>query len=426
MRTVPTLLLSVVAVPALLVACDRGSEPKPATTGESTSAPSTPATASAAPGVPAMQPNGPASLPQERSIGAPETVALFDVMPTGVAVSQEGRVFVNFPRWGDPIPMSVAEVKNGQPAAYPDATWNPAQPGDPATTFVGVQSVAMDAKNRLWALDTGTVNRGKVVAGGAKLVGVDLATNRPFATIAFGADVALPTSYLNDVRFDLRRGKAGFAYISDSSSTGPNAIVVVDLDSKKAWRRLQDHPSVKAAPGFLAIVEGGPLYQTGPAAPGRTAARQPFTAGVDGIEVSPDGKLVYYSPLASRHLYSVSADALSDPNVPDAQVAATVKDLGEKGASDGLLMASDGRLFVTEYEGGAILRRETDGTLTPVVHDTAMMWPDSMSLGGDGFLYFTVNQLDRMPILHDGKDQRQKPFVLMRVQVGAAPVRAGR
>src|ERR1043166_1710222 len=33
-------------------------------------------------------------------------------MPTGIAVSKTGRVFVNFPRWGDPVEFTVAELKN--------------------------------------------------------------------------------------------------------------------------------------------------------------------------------------------------------------------------------------------------------------------------------------------------------------------------
>jgi sugar lactone lactonase YvrE len=42
--------------------------------------------------------------------------------------------------------------------------------------------------------------------------------------ILFPADVALPATYLNDVRFDLRRGEAGTAFITDSSDSGPNGI----------------------------------------------------------------------------------------------------------------------------------------------------------------------------------------------------------
>jgi len=47
--------------------------------------------------------------------------------------------------------------------------------------------------------------------------------------ILFPQDVALPTTYLNDVRFDLRHGTDGVAYITDSADKGPNGIIVVDL-----------------------------------------------------------------------------------------------------------------------------------------------------------------------------------------------------
>ena len=41
--------------------------------------------------------------------GRSRTVATFNgPMPTGVAVSKTNRVFVNFPRWGDPVEFTVA------------------------------------------------------------------------------------------------------------------------------------------------------------------------------------------------------------------------------------------------------------------------------------------------------------------------------
>jgi hypothetical protein len=69
--------------------------------------------------------------------------------------------------------------------------------------------VAVDAKDRLWALDCGrpTVNGTQWLnAGGAKLVGWDLSkdTEEPFKTIVLPTNVAYPETVLNDVRFDLR------------------------------------------------------------------------------------------------------------------------------------------------------------------------------------------------------------------------------
>ena len=55
---------------------------------------------------------------------------------------------------------------------------------------------------------------------------------------------------------------------------------------------------------------------------------------------------------------------LADPNTPDDRVAATVKDLGDRGfASDGLEFDDRGRLYLTDYEHNAVLRRGADGSL---------------------------------------------------------------
>ena len=106
-----------------------------------------------------------------------------------------------------------------------------------------LQSVVVDPVNRLWILDTAAPSFSTPVRGGAKLVAVDLATDNVAKTIVLPSSAVLPTTYINDVRFDLRQGKAGVAYITDSSVRGPGAIIVVDLDSGDSWRKLSGHPS---------------------------------------------------------------------------------------------------------------------------------------------------------------------------------------
>jgi hypothetical protein len=54
---------------------------------------------------------------------------------------------------------------------------------------------------------------------------------------------------------------------------------------------------------------------------------------------------------------------------------------------------------------------------------TRALWPDTLAVAGDGFLYGTANQLHRQPRFHEGKDLRQKPYVLFRVRIDASPVR---
>ena len=49
-----------------------------------------------------------------------EPVAFSDAQWTGIAISQESRLFVNYPRWSANVPLSVAELKNGDPIPYPN------------------------------------------------------------------------------------------------------------------------------------------------------------------------------------------------------------------------------------------------------------------------------------------------------------------
>ena len=82
-----------------------------------------------------------------------ERVAAFDgAMPTGVTVAPNGRIFVNFPQWGDEAPFTVAELVDGKAVPYPDAATNRPDPANPAGHFISVQSVVADGANRLLAV----------------------------------------------------------------------------------------------------------------------------------------------------------------------------------------------------------------------------------------------------------------------------------
>jgi hypothetical protein len=50
------------------------------------------------------------------------------------------------------------------------------------------------------------------------------------------------------------------------------------------------------------------------------------------------------------------------------------------------------------------------------------LWPDTLALSNDGYLYFTANQLHRQPNFHQGEDLREKPYSLFRIPVDAQPV----
>jgi sugar lactone lactonase YvrE len=352
-----------------------------------------------------------------------EVVHTFDdgPMPTGVGVSRSGRIFVNYPKWGDDVPATVTEIRDGRAVPYPDERWNRPHSDDDLQALVSVQSIVVDPADRLWILDTGSPMFRPTRPGGPKLVCVDLDRDEVVRTITFPADVALPTTYLNDVRFDLRRGEAGIAYITDSADSGPNGIIVVDLASGRSWRALHEHPSTKAEPltQFRPVVEGRPFLE-------RPEEGEPrsVTMGADGIALSADGARLYYCPLASRRWYSAPTDLLADPDHDHEELAAAVVDEGDKGTgSDGLEADDAGRLYLTSFEHDAGLRRLPDGQYETVVHDPRLLWPDTMSIAADGHLYVTANQLHRQAKYQGGQDLRTYPYYLFRTRIGNGPVR---
>jgi len=340
-----------------------------------------------------------------------EIVASFEEpMPTGVTVADSGRVFVSFPRWGDDVPFTVAEIIDGKPVPYPNAEvnrWTPETAGD---TLVSVQSVIMDPDGYLWLLDTGSLAFAPFVDAGPKLVQVDLRTDSIIRIVRPSAAATTATTYLNDVRFDLSRGEAGFAYVTDSQREG--AIIVVDLATGDSWSRLRGHHSTHAEDGFRAVVQG--------------VVREGYVVGADGIALSADGERLWYCPLSSRRLYSVSTDLLRDRDLPEADVAADVRDHGDKAASDGLETDAEGAVYATAYEHSAVLKRDAAGAWSTVLHAPQALWPDTLALAADGNLYVSINQLPRTPLFNGGVDDSVPSHQIVRVPVGAAPVRLRR
>lgn len=363
------------------------------------------------------------TLPTDKPVGDLELVTLFySSMPIGVVVSKAGRIFISYPRLVDEVEFTVAELKqpsqnNGDPVPYPNAEIHQQDSAATEERLLCVQGMTLDARDRLWLLDHSKIQQNPVPPGGPKLVGIDLQSDRIFKKIIFPESVASAKSTLNDVRVDLRWGEQGMAFITDSSEAGPNGIVVVDIASGRSWRKLNDHPSTKPIPGFLPMVEGRPLMV-------RHSGQPPkhIHTGSDGIALSGDGKRLFYCPLASRHLYSVSIKALVDDRIPDSEVAATVIDYGEKGASGGMVSDAKNRLYVTNYENNSILRRLPDGTWETVAHDQHLLWPNCLFVARDGYLYFTVDQWNRNPTYHNGQDLREKPYALFRIRIDAQPV----
>ena len=313
-------------------------------------------------------------------------VASFKHQVTGVAVSKNGRIFVNFPRWSEDTAVSVAELKDGALVPFPDAEWNAWRNANKDQVsakdhWVCVQSVVADAQGNVWVLDPAAPAEGMIVPGGPKLVEIDLKSNKPGRSIPFSEAVAPKGSYLNDVRFS-PDGKT--AFVTDSGAQG--ALVVVDLTTGKARRVLDGDPSTQSDKTVTVTADGKPL-------------RRPDGRGIefaaDGIALSPDGATLYWQAIRGKTLYSIPTAALASGS--DAGLAAKVETVGENGPADGLLIGQhDGRMYVSSPQDNSIKVRDlgAKGAKPSVlITDSRLRWPDTFAEGPDGTMYITTSHI---------------------------------
>ena len=286
--------------------------------------------------------------PQEESAKLIE-VAQSEKLWTGLAVSREDRIFVNYPRWSPETTISVAEILEPDSfVPFPNTEWNRWESGlSTENHFICVQSVYIDDKNGLWILDPASPLLSGVVNNGAKLILFDLKNNQLIQKIFFDSNIAPQNSYLNDVRVDTERG---YAYITDS---GTGAIVVVNLKTSESRRVLYEHFSTKAE-DIILKVEGREIN---------------FKVNSDGLALSPNREYLYYQALTGRSLYRIYTQYLRDWSLTEQELSERVKLVTQSGASDAIAFAPDGNLYLTSIELNAIRRLTVQGKIETVIRD---------------------------------------------------------
>lgn len=307
-----------------------------------------------------------------------ERVATSPNQWTGIGVASSGRIYVNFPRWSEDVPISVGYLRDdGSVLPFPDAAWNSWEPGDGdfSSRFVAVQSVVAVGDD-VWVLDTGRPRFGTILPGAPRLIRFDEA-GRKLAEYPSGA-VVHPGSYLNDVRFSADGSRA---YITDSGAGG---LVVIDLDTGSAHRALDGHPSTMAA-GTRVVIDGTPWGSDD----------DPPEVHADGIALF--GEHLYYQALTARTLYRVPLDLL-ERDVSDETRAAAVEAVADVGPSDGLIAGPDGSIYLSSLEHNAVRVLRPEGAIEVVAQDPLIAWPDSFSFGPDGSLYVTTSRIHQGPV----------------------------
>lgn len=338
-----------------------------------------------------------------------ETVIdLGEYQAIGVAVSPKNRVFISFPKRGGKYDMGLAEIVHGKKVVFPDNSWNDNNL-DEDHHFLNVQDLVVDGANNLWVLDSKPASKGSIAglnAGGDtvghfKMLKIDLNTNKVVAVYHFnGLDKS--HSGLNDMRIDVDRQ---LAYLSDP---GRAAIVVLDLKTDQARTVLAKSKYTTADTNIVLTYDGHQM---------RNQQGKPFVSNVNGIALTRDYKYFYFKPINCNDLYRIDTKYLSNAKLSDAELMSHVEDVGKVGITHGLVADAKGNIYLTTSTNYTISYISPDGKIHTLLQDSRLLWPDSLGIGTDGYVYFSCSQLQREATWNEGKDERVLPYRIYRVKL---------
>lgn len=336
----------------------------------------------------------------------PESPKLIEVtsfdhyQPIGVAITKTGRMFVTFPR-NKVYEYGVAEITGGQKKPYPDAEWNRYDSLKAGNHFINAQAAWPDDQDNLWILDPANPMDEATIPAGVKLLKINLNTNKVERVYRF-EDLPREKIALNDVRIDNRRQ---LAYLSEPKTA---SVVILDLKTGKSRMVLKEDKSTKAEPGFKLHIDGKDVVdQTGKA----------FSSNVNGIALTKDGRYFYFRAINQTKLYRILVDDLVNPTSTDAEISAKVETVGETGISHGMIADNKGNIYLSDSPNKAIRYVTAGGKFETLVKDKRLIWPDTFSVGNDGYLYVTCSQINRTKKYNGGQDKVEYPFRLYKIKL---------
>src|SRR5262249_52419830 len=132
--------------------------------------------------------------------------------------------------------------------------------------------------------------------------------------------------------------------------------------------------------------------------------------GVDSIALDRQGEWLYFAPGMNEHLYRIRTLDLRDAQLDAAMLAARVEQYGLKTPSDGITTDLDDNVYLTDADESAIVRLAPDRQLTTLLKEPRIRWPDGMSFGPDGWLYFTCSALHQVIGLSTAQIRSTAPY----------------
>ncbi|KAJ5733422.1 hypothetical protein N7493_002208 [Penicillium malachiteum] len=296
----------------------------------------------------------------------------------GISISANGRKFLSQRYSTTNSPQIVELLDDNSTVLYPDVAWNSYNASDsnsdPSLSFVDVDGARLGPDGRYWVVDGGTTG----VNGSSKLVGVNLTTNS-VDKLYYLEDIQGPYVGADDVRFSK---DTEVAYLSDIS----NALMILNLTTGHGIRVLSNTTS---------SMPYSPIAYNGTWVPGSDGAGSFSWAGLDQIEVSPDGKYLYYQA-CSGGLYRIETKYLNAA-LHDPTLAANLEDYTTRFAftpsTGGTTIDADGNIYVSDTQTLSIWKVTPEGYTSIILQDDRLLWTDLMWITADKKLWLPASQM---------------------------------
>ncbi|MEI9924246.1 MAG: L-dopachrome tautomerase-related protein [Bradyrhizobium sp.] len=313
-------------------------------------------------------------------------------------IVENGQMFVSAPRWtGSKGPQLALLDANHQPTPFPNVAWNAwARGKNPASAFVNINALHYERSGALFVVDTGSPTfGGDPIPHGAKIIRIDLKSRDVTRVYPLAPNVALPGSYVDDIRIH-----DDMAYLTDAGKPG---LIILDLRTGEARRVINGMQSVTAS--ARPIIVSGTIVMA--------PDGKPLKVHADPMELSPDGQYLYFAPL-SGPWSRIETRWLDDPSANASDHVEPWADLPPVG---GTAMAPNGDLYFTDLADNALKRRAPDGQIETIIRDRRLHWIDAPYLDSKGILWLPVPQLDRVDLFHAGTSKIVWPIQLFRLSI---------
>jgi len=308
------------------------------------------------------------STPPRYDTATPEIT--LPLPPGMVAVGPQGRVFYTYHPFHSPQDYADHLVFE-----WRDGVGHPIAP-NLADRLTGVFGITVDAQGKVWAVRPGAME------------------GRPTEVLAINPDNGELV-----FEFTFPKGEAGFAQDLRVSSDGNTvyladtgllrftsaSLIVLDVPTRTSRVVLENHPTTAPQNLVMRRTDGSP-YRLG-------FGLLTFQVGVDGLEISSDGKWLVYAAMTHDEVYRVPTELLRDPNVSDAELAQSIERLGVAPMSDGIALTATGEVVLTDVENGGLALLDAGGELTTLVSMENVDWADSVSISPNGDIWFTDSRL---------------------------------